>query len=144
MSNQLKEKILSYPEEIRKLSFCNWKREKRDGNSTKVPYNPLTGQRAQVDVSSTFSALEKALEALPRYDGIGTCLLELGVSIWLVAILHRPGSDSDGRCAHMSHAYRRWQIDRRMRSLMRKHGRPYIRYGKAADEEKKMCGIKAH
>ena len=71
MSNQLKEKIISYPAEIRRLSFCNWKREKRDGNSTKVPYNPLTGQRAQVDVPGTFSTLEKALEALPRYDGIG-------------------------------------------------------------------------
>ena len=33
MSNQLKEKMLSYPEEIRRLSFCNWKWEKRDENN---------------------------------------------------------------------------------------------------------------
>ena len=67
MSNQLKEKIMSYPEEIRNLSFCNWKREKRDGNITKVPYNPLTGGRAQVDVPNTFTTLDKVLELKSAY-----------------------------------------------------------------------------
>ena len=71
MNNALHDDLRSYPEEIRDLPFCNWRWEKRNGNDTKVPYDPVTGKRAQVNTPDTFAKLDTALEALPHYDGIG-------------------------------------------------------------------------
>jgi len=71
MSISLQEKLLSYPDEIRNLPYCNWKWENRKGHDTKVPYNPVTGHRAQVDAPDTFTVLQNALEILSNYDGIG-------------------------------------------------------------------------
>ncbi len=71
MKQDLREKLSSYPEVIRNLSFCNWNWEKREGNDTKVPYNPITGYRARVDAPDTFSRLDTALGNLMHYDGIG-------------------------------------------------------------------------
>lgn len=52
-------------------SFCNWRYERRDGNLTKVPYNPRTGARASVKDTTTFSDYETAIEKVDNYDGIG-------------------------------------------------------------------------
>ena len=71
MNNALHDDLRSYPEEIRDLPCCNWRWEKRNGNDTKVPYDPVTGKRAQVNTPDTFAKLDTALEALPHYDGIG-------------------------------------------------------------------------
>jgi uncharacterized protein (DUF927 family) len=54
--------------------WCVWRREERGGKPTKVPYNPMTGQRAQTDDPSTFSTFDIADEAFRiygNYDGVG-------------------------------------------------------------------------
>ncbi len=51
--------------------FCVWKYETRDGDITKVPYNPATGYRAKVNKPRTFVTFAEAITALPQYDGIG-------------------------------------------------------------------------
>ena len=35
-------------------SFCVWKFEKRNGQKTKMPYNPATGERAKINDLRTF------------------------------------------------------------------------------------------
>lgn len=52
-------------------SFCNWRYENRDGNLTKVPYNPKTGSRASVNDNNTFTDFETVIEKVNNYDGIG-------------------------------------------------------------------------
>ena len=56
--------------------FCVWKKEKGKGRSarlTKVPYNPVTGQKAQSNNGETFSDFATAMKsfAMGGYDGIG-------------------------------------------------------------------------
>lgn len=53
--------------------WCVWKYEQRDGKSTKVPYNPCTGGRAQSNNPATFSDFKTAVAAFGRcqYDGMG-------------------------------------------------------------------------
>lgn len=52
------------PDKMKALPFCCWKREKnQQGEETKVPYNPKTGNRAKVDVPATFGTLKEALSA---------------------------------------------------------------------------------
>lgn len=56
--------------------FCVWKMEKGKGKSsrlTKIPYNPLTGQKAQSNHAATFSDFNTAIKtyAMGGYDGIG-------------------------------------------------------------------------
>lgn len=36
-------------------SFCVWKFEKRNGQKTKMPFNPATGERARINDLRTFS-----------------------------------------------------------------------------------------
>lgn len=52
-------------------SFCNWGYGNRDGNLTKVPYNPKTGSRASVNDNNTFTDFETVIEKVNNYDGIG-------------------------------------------------------------------------
>lgn len=56
--------------------FCVWKKDKGKGRSarlTKVPYNPVTGQKAQSNNGETFSDFATAMKsfAMGGYDGIG-------------------------------------------------------------------------
>lgn len=56
--------------------FCVWKKEKGKGRSarlTKIPYNPVTGQKAQSNHGETFSDFATAMKsfAMGGYDGIG-------------------------------------------------------------------------
>lgn len=41
--------------------FCCWRREERNGQMTKVPYDPKTGERARANDPSTFSDYEEAV-----------------------------------------------------------------------------------
>lgn len=66
-----REGVLGYPEEMKQLPYCNWRREQRKDGPTKVPYRPGTAQRACVDDLRTFSTLEDALKAVSGYDGVG-------------------------------------------------------------------------
>ncbi|WP_317317192.1 phage/plasmid primase, P4 family [Amedibacillus dolichus] len=52
-------------------SWCNWKREKRKSNITKVPYNPKTGKHASVNNPNTFADYDTAVAVMDNYDGIG-------------------------------------------------------------------------
>lgn len=53
--------------------WCVWKRETRGGRSTKVPYNPNTGERAETNNPNTFSSFDIAdeLYMTDDYDGVG-------------------------------------------------------------------------
>lgn len=45
------------------VRYCVWKIEERDGQRTKVPYNPRTGGKAMINVPSTFSTFDVAVNA---------------------------------------------------------------------------------
>ena len=51
--------------------FCCWRYELRKGRKTKVPYNPITRNRASVDKPETFVGFKTAIDAVANYDGIG-------------------------------------------------------------------------
>lgn len=51
--------------------FCCWRYEFRKGKKTKVPYNPITGRKCQVDKPETFVDYQTAVNAVANYDGIG-------------------------------------------------------------------------
>jgi putative DNA primase/helicase len=55
--------------------WVNWRREMRDGKSTKVPYTPGTNRRASTTDLMTWGTLSEASLAYatgdPPYDGIG-------------------------------------------------------------------------
>lgn len=51
--------------------FCVWQYEKVKGKITKVPYNPITGQNAEVNAPQTFVDYETAIAAAEKYNGIG-------------------------------------------------------------------------
>ena len=62
------------PQELKaNASFCVWKKEKRGGKSTKVPYNPKTGRMAKTNEPQTFTDFNTAMKtfAMGGYDGIG-------------------------------------------------------------------------
>ena len=57
-------------------SYCHWvcwRLEERDGEPTKVPYDPATGRRASSTDSRTWRSFEEAIAALGvgGYDGLG-------------------------------------------------------------------------
>lgn len=62
------------PSELKEnASFCVWKKEKRGGKPTKVPYNPKTGRLAKTNEPNTFTDFPTAMKtfAMGGYDGIG-------------------------------------------------------------------------
>ena len=62
------------PQELKSHNFwCVWKREMRNGQKTKIPYNPMTGERAETNNPSTFGSFEIADERYltEDYDGVG-------------------------------------------------------------------------
>lgn len=69
------------PDKKKALPFCCWKREKnQQGEETKVPYNPKTGNRAKVDVPATFGTLKEVLSAWGsgKYAGLGFNISDAG------------------------------------------------------------------
>ena len=50
-----------------------WRSEERDGKPTKIPYSPLTGQRASSMIPESWAGYEEAVKAVREhgYDGIG-------------------------------------------------------------------------
>ena len=66
--------IKNIPVELKTTcQFCVWKFEKRNGQKTKMPYNPATGERAKINDLRTFSDFKNTLVtyAMGGYDGIG-------------------------------------------------------------------------
>ena len=56
--------------------FCVWKFEKRNGQKTKMPYNPANGDRARINDPHTFADFKTTLVsyAMGGYDGIGVAV----------------------------------------------------------------------
>lgn len=56
--------------------FCVWKYEKRNGQKTKMPYNPANGERAKINDLHTFADFKTTLVAyaMGGYDGIGVAV----------------------------------------------------------------------
>ena len=56
--------------------FCVWKFEKRNGQKTKMPYNPANGERAKINDLHTFADFKTTLVAyaMGGYDGIGVAV----------------------------------------------------------------------
>lgn len=70
----LKIQTNNIPDTLRESAlFCCWRYEDRDGKTTKVPYNPMTGGRAMSSNRSTFGSFEQAIFAkdMNGYDGVG-------------------------------------------------------------------------
>ena len=66
--------FVNIPTELKQnASFCLWKKEKRGGRVTKVPYNPNNGTMAKTNDASTFSDFATAMKAyaMGGWDGIG-------------------------------------------------------------------------
>lgn len=66
--------FVNIPTELKQnASFCLWKKEKRGGRVTKVPYNPSNGTMAKTNDASTFSDFSTAMKAyaMGGWDGIG-------------------------------------------------------------------------
>lgn len=59
------------PQELKERgTFCLWKYEKRNGDTTKVPYQ-VSGARADSTNRSTFTSFDMAVSHRNGYDGIG-------------------------------------------------------------------------
>lgn len=62
------------PEEVKQSGrFCCWRLEERGGRGTKIPYNPVTGQRARSNDPGSFAAFDVTMMEAERghYSGIG-------------------------------------------------------------------------
>ena len=60
------------PQSLRDIGlFCCWVLETKNGRKTKVPYDPLTGQRAQTNNPNTFTDFTTALNEASHYSGLG-------------------------------------------------------------------------
>jgi len=65
-------KSANIPQALRdRALFCCWRLEDKNGKTTKIPYNPATGQRAQTNNSKTFTDFATALRAVKQYSGLG-------------------------------------------------------------------------
>lgn len=66
--------FVTIPKEVKDTCpFCVWKKTKRGGQVTKVPYNPRTGEAAKTNDPSTFGTFAEAIMVYTRggWDGIG-------------------------------------------------------------------------
>ena len=74
----MKERDKMIPQELTKENiWCVWRREEKGGKPTKIPYNPLTGNRAETNNPETFGAFDVAEEAYmigSEYNGVGILL----------------------------------------------------------------------
>ena len=52
-------------------NFCGYRIEQRDGKPTKVPYDLLTGNKAQSNNKNTFCDYATAIKQAGSYDGLG-------------------------------------------------------------------------
>ena len=70
---------LGLPEELQDLpQWVCWKAEERDGRTTKIPYSPQTGRRADSTDASTWASFSEAMEAYRGGDfsGVGFVFAE--------------------------------------------------------------------
>ncbi len=66
---------LSVPAELKRYDqWVTWRRQRRSGKSTKVPYNARTGEPASVSGPGTWSSFDEAVAIVHQYDGLGFVL----------------------------------------------------------------------
>lgn len=83
------------PAELRtRKQWVLWKLEERDGKQTKVPYQ-ANGRRAESDNPATWTSLEKALTALPKFSGLGIMFADRLAGIDLDHHIDENGNISD-------------------------------------------------
>ena len=51
--------------------FCCWAYESKNSRKTKVPYDPLTGKRAQTNNPHSFTDFATAMQVAHNYSGLG-------------------------------------------------------------------------
>lgn len=72
----LETNIDDIPQELKKYNqWVNWRGETKDGNETKVPYNP-SGGYAKTNDHLTWSTFNEVIKKINRFDGIGFVLTE--------------------------------------------------------------------
>lgn len=88
--------IQNVPDELKSNGrWCVWRYESRPNSSkpAKVPYNPATGQRADVSAPQTFGTYNEAVQALPNgYDGMGILIADGIVAIDLDNVIDDQGN----------------------------------------------------
>lgn len=52
-------------------NWVTWRNEKRNGEKTKIPYNPETGHEAKSNDENTWTDFDSALADIDDYDGLG-------------------------------------------------------------------------
>lgn len=91
MNDFTKEAYSALPEEVKQAGlFCLWNYEDRGGaKKTKVPYDPVTRQRAKSNDPATFADFSTAI-SVKGYSGIGIGILTVFLLlIWMTALLIR-------------------------------------------------------
>lgn len=64
--------LAAFPDQLlHEGRFCCWRYEDRNGHRTKVPYQPLTGERARSNDPGSFTDYLAACTAAHSYDGLG-------------------------------------------------------------------------
>src|SRR5215212_4252381 len=66
--------MVADPDSMKDLEqWLAWRREKRHGEWTKIPYSPLTKTKADTTIPETWASYEEAVKACKDhgYDGIG-------------------------------------------------------------------------
>lgn len=97
--------FVNIPQELKEnASFCVWKKERRNGSLTKVPYNPEKGSRAMTNDPSTFSGFGAAMKAyaLGGWEGIGYRVSEGIGAIDIDHCIREDGSLNDTAAAIIS------------------------------------------
>lgn len=90
--------FVNIPQELKaNAGFCVWKKEKKQGRPTKVPYNPKNGRLAKTNKPETFADFGTAMKvfAMGGYDGIGYRVSESIGAIDIDHCIREDGSLND-------------------------------------------------
>ncbi len=79
-----------------------WRWDERDGKPTKVPYSPLSGEKARTNDPDTWASFREAAHRRGNYDGIGFVFTEEDDFV---------GVDLDGCRDRESGAVERWALE---------------------------------
>ena len=100
-------KLTALPDSLIKEGlFCCWRYEERNGQRTKVPYQPDTGQGAKSNDPRSFVSYETAIQA-SGYDGIGIGIFNGICAIDLDSCVTDSGyySETAAEIVHLMHSY---------------------------------------
>ena len=84
--------IKNIPAELKtSCRFCVWKFEKRNGQKTKIPYNPSNGDHAKTNDLRTFADFKTTLVtyAMGGYDGT-VIFISRKIRCWWIGSAQKP------------------------------------------------------